>query len=63
MGKSKKAPAVMFRDTAMDPHHEHYWGVKKQNKKSMIVRCQVCGKEEKRKVDWESVPKGEVPDV
>lgn len=51
---------VLFKETAMDPNHEHYWGCKKIHKKSITVRCQVCGKEEKRKVDWTTVPKGEV---
>lgn len=53
----------MFSDTALDPNHEHYWGCKKMFKKTMIIRCQVCGLEEKRKVDWDKIPVGEVPDL
>jgi hypothetical protein len=50
----------MWADTALDPNHEHFWGLKKVYKRYYIIRCQICGMEEKRKVDWEAVPKGEV---
>jgi rRNA maturation endonuclease Nob1 len=53
----------MFSDTALDPNHEHYWGCKKIYKRYMIIRCQVCGAEEKRKVDWDKIPVGEVPEL
>jgi len=49
-----------MKDTAMDPNHQHYWGCKKMNRKTIILKCQMCGKEEYRKIDRDKIPKGEV---
>ena len=49
-----------MKDTAMDPNHQHYWGYKKLNRKTIVLKCQMCGKEEYRKIDRDKIPKGEV---
>lgn len=70
MGKSEKAIKVKscitqgpIADTALDLNHRHYWGMKKQYKRYMIISCQICGCTEKRKVDWSKIPEGEVPEI
>ena len=50
----------LIRDTAMDPNHQHYWGYKKLNRKTIVLKCQMCGKEEYRKIDRDKIPRGEV---
>jgi hypothetical protein len=46
------------KDTAMEPNHVCYWGYKRFYKRYMIIKCQVCGKEERRKIDRDKIPKG-----
>jgi hypothetical protein len=59
MGKLEQDPSWV-KETALDPNHQHYWGVNKKYKRYVIIKCQVCGREEKRKVDWSKIPVGEV---
>ena len=54
---------MKFLETATDPNHTHYWGLKKAYKRYVIVRCQVCGLEQKRKIDWNTITSQEVPDI
>jgi len=49
-----------FKDTAMELNHICYWGCKKFNKKTIVLKCQVCGKEEYRKIDRTKIPHGTV---
>ena len=50
----------LIKDTALDPNHVCYWGSKKLNRKTIILKCQICGREEYRKIDRDKIPKGEV---
>jgi len=49
-----------LKETALDPNHRHYWGWLKFNKKTIVIKCQVCGKLEKHPIDRDKIPKGEV---
>jgi len=49
-----------MKDTAMEPNHVCYWGYKKLNRKTIVLKCQICGREEYRKIDRDKIPKGEV---
>jgi len=46
--------------TATELNHVCYWGYKKMNRKTIILKCQVCGKEIYRKIDRDKIPRGEV---
>jgi len=68
-GKVKKSKGTLYKtkalfaDTALDPNHIHYWGCKRFNQKTIVLRCMVCGHEERRKIDRKKIPHGEVPDI
>lgn len=59
MGKLNKNQSPV-KDTATELDHQHYWGYKKLNRKTIVLKCQMCGKEEYRKIDRDKIPKGEV---
>jgi len=62
MGEPTQDKEVMGRlkETAVDPDHMHYWGYLKFNQKTIVIKCQVCGKIERRSIDRDKIPKGEV---
>ena len=62
MGEPTQDKEVMGRlkETAVDPEHQHYWGYLKFNQKTIVIKCQVCGKIERRSIDRDKIPKGEV---
>lgn len=62
MGVAKKDQEMMSRlkETAVDPNHRHYWGYLKFNRKTIVIKCQVCGVTERRSINRDKIPSGSV---